>query len=36
MVLAPTCSSKVFIFISICLEDRNVFARYDEILSITL
>ena len=33
IVLAP--SSKVFI-ISICLEDRNVFARFDEITSITL
>ena len=31
--LAP--SSKVFI-ISICLEDRNVFARIDEIPSKTL
>ena len=28
-------SSKVFI-ISICLEDRNVFARFDEIPSMTL
>ena len=33
IVLAP--SSKVFI-ISIRLEDRNVFARFDEIPSITL
>ena len=33
IVLAP--SSKVFI-ISICLEDRYVFARFDEIPSITL
>ena len=33
IVLAP--SSKVFI-ITICLEDWNVFARFDEIPSITL
>ena len=33
IVLAP--SSKVFI-ISIRLEDRNVFPRFDEITSITL
>ena len=33
IVLAP--SSKVFI-ISIRLEDRNVFARFDEIPSVTL
>ena len=33
IVLAP--SSSVFI-ISICLEDRNVFARFDEIPSMTL
>ena len=33
IALAP--SSKGFI-ISICLEDRNVFARFDEIPSMTL
>ena len=33
LALAP--SSLVFI-ISICLEDRNVFARFDEIPSMTL
>ena len=33
IALAP--SSLVFI-ISICLEDRNVFARFDEIPSMTL
>ena len=33
IALAP--SSSVFI-ISICLEDRNVFARFDEIPSVTL
>ena len=32
-VLAP--SSQVFI-ITICLENRNVFARFDEIPSMTL
>ena len=32
-VLAP--SSKLFI-ICICLEDRNVFARFDEIPTMTL
>ena len=33
LILAP--SSKVFL-ISVCLEDRNVFARFDEIPSMTL
>ena len=32
---ALTPSSKVFI-IGICLEDRNVYAKFDEILSLTL
>ena len=32
IALAPTSS----VILSICLEDRNVFARFDEIPSVTL